>query len=136
MILTPLTKKGKRLTCKTCWRLGWMPRGLRTFFIREILYSEVYSAASNAYRPERYDGGAVLILAEREKHEGTLDRKVIWTSLIPNGLTNFALPGSHSGILLVPHVNLLAGVLRNCLNQAQQTLLVTKSARPASTPTI
>ena len=130
MILTPLSKKGKRLTCKTCWRLGWMPPALRASFIREVLYSDVYRAASRAYRPERYDGRAVLILAERERR---LDPKVIWTALIPNGLTNFAVPGNHSGILQVPHVGVLAGHLRNCLNQAQQTRLVTKSARPAST---
>jgi pimeloyl-ACP methyl ester carboxylesterase len=129
MMLTPLIKRSKRLICKTCLRLGWMPHVLRLFFIREILISDVYRAASKAYRPERYDGRAVLILAEQDK----FDSKVTWTAVIPNGLTSFAVPGDHIGILQVPHVGILAAHVRNCLNQAQQTLLVTKSARPAST---
>jgi thioesterase domain-containing protein/acyl carrier protein len=131
MILTPLSKKSKRLTCKICLQLGWtMPSPLRAFFIREVLYSGVYRAASKAYQPKRYYGRAALILAEQK---GKFDPKVIWTALIPNGLTNYTVPGDHNGIVLEPQVGILAGHLRNCLNQAQQTLLATKSARPAST---
>ena len=128
--LTPLTKKGKRLTSKICLKLGWtMPPALRAFFIREVLYSDVYRAAARAYQPHRYCGPTILILAEQK---GEVDRRAVWTALIPNGLTSYTVPGNHDELILGPQVGVLAGHLRNCLNQAQQTILVNKPARPAS----
>ncbi len=130
-MIRTLSKKGKRLICKICLQLGWMPPALQTFFQREMLYFHIYRAATRAYRPRRYDGRAVLILGEQG---GEFDPKVIWRALIPNGLTSYAVPGNHSGVLQVPHVGVLARLLRNCLNEAQQTRWVTKSgACPTST---
>jgi len=121
MILTPLTKKAKRLTSKIFLKLGWtMPPTLRGFFIREVLYSDAYRAAARAYKAERYDGRTILILT---KQKGEFDPRVVWTALIPSGLTSYAVPGTHDEIILEPQVGVLAGHLRNCLNQAQQTVL-------------
>ena len=114
MMLTLLTKKGKRLTCKICLWLEWsMPPTLRTFFIREILLTDIYRAASQAYRPKPYHGRAVLIVAE---NESGFDLRALWRALIPQGLTSYAMPGDHAEILQEPYVMALADHLKNCLN--------------------
>ena len=114
MMQTLLSKKGKRLKCKMYLRLRRpMPPALRTFYIGEVLFEDHYPVASKAYRPERYDGRAVLILAERK---GAHDLEAIWRKLIPNGLTSYGVPGNHVEILREPHIGVLAGHLRNCLN--------------------
>ena len=94
-----------------------MPPALRAFFISEILFADIYVAASKAYEPTRYDGRTVLILAE---HEGSLDPEVIWRTLIPNELTIHAVPGDHSGILQEPHVVALASHLTKSLQDARE----------------
>jgi len=119
MMLTLLGNQGKRLTCEIYLQLGWsMPPNLRAFFIREILFADIYRAASQAYRPKRYEGGVVLILADNNSE---FDPEVIWRTLIPNRLTNYAMPGNHAEILQEPLVGLLADHLRKSLGEAQTT---------------
>jgi thioesterase domain-containing protein len=116
MMLTLLGNKGKRLICGIYLRLGWsMPPNLRAFFIREILFADIYRAASRAYQAKRYEGPTVLIVAENASR---VDLRVIWRALVPDGLISYSLPGDHSEILQEPHVGVLAGHLRNSLNEA------------------
>ena len=121
MMLTLLGNKGKRMICGIYLRLGWsMPPNLRAFFIREILFADIYRTASEAYRPKRYEGRTVLIVAE---NESGVDLKAIWGALVPNGLTSYAMPGDHAEILQEPLVGLLADHLKNYLDQTQETRL-------------
>jgi amino acid adenylation domain-containing protein len=127
MMLTLLGNIGKGLICRVCLRLRWsMPPNLRAFFIREILFPDIYRTASQAYLPKRYEGRTVLIVAE---HKSGVDLRAIWGALIPRGLTSHDISGDHTEILQEPHVGVLARHLRDSLNERPQGRLLGRAAR-------
>jgi acetoacetyl-CoA synthetase len=127
MMLALLGNIGKRLICRICLRLGWsMPPNLRAFFIREILFADIYRTASQAYRPKRYEGRTVLMVAE---NESGFDLRAIWGALIPRGLTSHEVSGDHIEILKEPHVGVLARHLRDSLNEEPQGRLLGRAAK-------
>jgi thioesterase domain-containing protein len=118
MMMTLLSNKGKRLTCEIYLRLGWsMPPTFRTFYIGEVLFGGHYLVASKAYRPEPYDGRAVLIYTAAEY---PFDLQATWTEVIPTGLTTYAMSGNHFEILKEPLIGTLAAHLGHCLEQAHE----------------
>jgi len=124
MILTLLGRNGRRLKCEMYLRLRRpMPPALRTLYIGEFLFGDLYPAASRAYRPKPYDGRAVLIHTGRRDK---FDPEAIWRELIPYGLTSYLVPGTHLDILHEPLIAVLTGHLRDCIDNAQETRLATK----------
>lgn len=68
------------------------------------LRNAVYFRAARRYRPQPYDGAAVLMLAEDSRIPGTTK---VWTRLIRK-LEVLRVRGDHLGILKAPHVGVVA----------------------------
>jgi hypothetical protein len=84
------------------------------------MFDDVYRAASRAYRPDRYQGRAVLIHTESQH---AIDPEV-WRDLILTGLKKSPCLGNHAEILHEPQVGVLADHLRNCLDEAREARLM------------
>jgi thioesterase domain-containing protein len=80
---------------------------------------EVWKAnllAMRQYVPKQYPGTVVLFRSE--EGEGMYYG---WQELAKGGVQIHLVPGSHTGILEEPHVQVLAERLRTCIAQAQAT---------------
>ncbi|MGH3657380.1 MAG: alpha/beta fold hydrolase, partial [Micromonosporaceae bacterium] len=79
----------------------------------------VFTANTTAFldhRPEASRGPLVLLHAagDPDADPGYVDR---WRSLAGNGFSHHAVPGNHYTMLQPPHLPVLAGVLRRCLDR-------------------
>ncbi|MCW6048552.1 amino acid adenylation domain-containing protein [Lyngbya sp. CCAP 1446/10] len=71
--------------------------------------------AFNSYKPQPYQGRAVLFRAKEESHFSTLEN---WKELLLEGLDIYDIPGDHLSILQEPNVPLLAEKMRVHIDQA------------------
>ena len=71
------------------------------------------------YRPKPYPGRLDLFLAERPDSAKQRDSRLVWAELAKGGAETFTVPGLHEKMLAEPHVAVLAGHVRRCLQQAR-----------------
>jgi thioesterase domain-containing protein len=95
-------------------RAGWsFHHGLHN-----IEYVSVF--ASKNYQPRQYDG-RVLLFRRTDRPTGQgLDPEYGWGGLA-TGLEIFEVPGNHIDMFLEPNVHEMAGKLRKCLLEAQES---------------
>ncbi len=95
-------------------RAGWsFHHGLHN-----IEYVSVF--ASKNYQPRQYDGRVLLFRrADRPTGQG-LDLEYGWGGLA-TGLEIYEVPGNHIDMFLEPNVHEMAGKLRKCLLEAQES---------------
>jgi len=98
---------------------GYLRRQLEIFKHR--------NRATLAYDPEPYAGRVSLFIAskvgegdeyKREEAKAHLDLLQSWSKLATRGVDIFYVPGSHHEIAREPNVQVLAELLRNCMDRA------------------
>jgi thioesterase domain-containing protein/acyl carrier protein len=88
------------------------------------------------YRPEPYEGDAVLFRVRADRSRGELDfsedEQNGWGGVVLGGIEIIEVPGSHTSIVEEPHVRALAQSVRNVLDRALRRFgLDERGARPA-----
>jgi aspartate racemase len=75
-------------------------------------------AAVASYRPEPYDGDAVLILAAERRIASAVDPRLSWRNLVRGRLDVLGVPGEDSGLMLRGDaVRILAERIQGCLDR-------------------
>jgi thioesterase domain-containing protein len=77
--------------------------------------------ALKAYTPRVYPGKITLFRARMQPLFSSHAPDKGWRRLAAGGLDIKVIPGNHLGMLQEPHVEVLAGQLRACLDQAQDS---------------
>jgi amino acid adenylation domain-containing protein len=72
------------------------------------------------YQPESYPGRVHLFLAERKEISEAQDSRLAWGNLAKGGAEALTVPGTHQSMLHEPHIAVLAGHVRRCLEAARQ----------------
>jgi amino acid adenylation domain-containing protein len=93
-------------------------RGASSEFNSEVVRQANVSAARR-YKPQRYPGRVVLLLAEgRNVAAGEEDPRLGWSRVAGGGLTARGVPGDNSGLMLRrPNVEALAPLLQEYLDE-------------------
>jgi amino acid adenylation domain-containing protein len=77
-----------------------------------------HARARHAYSPQVYPGRITLFRASRQPLAGTADPQSGWGKLAAQGVEVHEVPGSHSSIIVEPHVRTLAAKLQTCLEDS------------------
>ena len=85
-----------------------LPRGFIS--VRDANY-----LASNRYRPGEYQGKVTLFRAEEERVGRPMGRTLGWENFALGGVEVIDVPGTHTSLILEPHVQILARQLRTAL---------------------
>jgi amino acid adenylation domain-containing protein len=113
-----LPRKAKRIVCEMYQQFGMLiPRNLRTFYVDQIVYGEIYPHAHRRYVPRAYSGRTVYF-----KSEDSRERVAGWAKLVTNGLEVYPVAGNHLSMLTEPNLRGLANGLKVCLAEAQKNV--------------
>ena len=101
----------------------WLPRRLReknesslTRAINRVIHSH-FNAAIN-YTPKSYPGKVTLFCSSHRSTRSYEDRRLAWSKVATAGLEVHLVPGDHMSMMEEPNVQILAGLLRACLERA------------------
>ncbi len=75
--------------------------------------------ATRNYLMHRYPGPVTLFKAAQELAEPSTDPTLGWSRWAAGGVEVHVVPGNHASMVYQPHVEVLAEVIRTCLNYAQ-----------------
>jgi len=123
--LIKLTKKRisratQRAVCETYLALKQpLPPRLRTFYINEILFGELYESSAKDYCPGEYRGDVVFFRAATSADAS----ECFWRTLVAGRFAVFKVPGNHLAMLQEPDVQSLAEHLKNFLAAARSHCL-------------
>jgi oxalate---CoA ligase len=67
----------------------------------------------------RYPGPVTLFKVAQELAEPSTDPTLGWSRWAAGGVEVHVVPGNHASMVYQPHVEVLAEVIRTCLNYAQ-----------------
>ncbi len=113
--------------------IKWRWAALRQLPVAPKLIHDRYLHASRAllarYTPGRYDGKVVLL-----RGTGEPDAAPCWEGLAGGGLDVHSLPGRHMEMTREPHVDVLAGIMRNYLDAADANVERALAADPIDMP--
>jgi amino acid adenylation domain-containing protein len=119
-----LRRGTKATACGMYQRLGMpMPPRLKTFYVDEVVYGQIYPDAHRRYEPRTYSGRAVYF-----KSEDARERVAGWQKLMTRGLEVRPVTGNHLTMLVEPHVKGLAEALRQCLREAPQPAILQRAS--------
>src|SRR5262249_3573048 len=83
-----------------------------------------------SYIPRVYPGSMVLFRAMEQSPGSHPDPFLGWGDLVEGGVETHDVPGLHGEIIAEPHVRILAGKLKDCLEKLQSV-----TATPEAGPT-
>lgn len=96
-------------------------RGNRTE-LNTAVVRRANKAAAYRYQPAEYPGSVVLFLAEGRTPASGRDPRLVWRELAKGGSEVHYTPGDDSGLALAhPNVEVLAPLLKGCLDRAYET---------------
>jgi thioesterase domain-containing protein len=80
----------------------------------------VNSQAWHHYVPRHYPGKIILFWCSEIPTRCYRDRRLAWSEIADGGLEVHAVPGNHMTMVEPPQVEILAQILRKCLQKVQQ----------------
>ena len=83
----------------------------------------IYTFAKEGYIPQVYQGKVILFrAADTDDSESVVslvsDPLFGWSQRTTDGVTVYDVPGGHSSMLQVPHVEVLAQEMQTCISEA------------------
>jgi amino acid adenylation domain-containing protein len=99
-----------------------LPQNFDVEQLRQLI--KVYSLngkAANDYEPQPYLGKITLFRAQDETSNKANDQCLGWSSLTPQSVELFWVPGTHRTLLERPQVQVLAELLNSCLDSKQKS---------------
>jgi len=110
--LAPAGRVVRSITIPVCLRLGYsLPLSFRSSYILGV-----YFQALKRYMPTPYISSAVHLFLEQSDF---YDSVSVWSNLIPERLTIYEVPGSHTDVVKEPHARVWGEKLNSILAEAQ-----------------